>query len=87
MNLGSVKRTYCILTPQVAGMGGAQLYAIRRVNFLKKKDYRVILFVSDTPDFPLKEKFDLIENICIPELISPVFNFSRERVVCIVFCF
>lgn len=76
MVLNSGHKSFCILTPQVAGMGGAQLYTIRRAKYLKQKGLNIVLLVSDTPDFPLKQQLECFEIIKISELVSPVFMFS-----------
>lgn len=76
MSLRIDLKTYCLLTPQVSGIGGAQLYALRRASYLKNKGFRVILLIADSPDKPLKDKFETFQIIQYPELIFPVFNYS-----------
>lgn len=71
--------TVCIVTPRVSGMGGAQLYALRRVQFLKEKGIRALLLVSDHSNFMLQDKFHNVTILVHTELSKPVFCYSYAR--------
>lgn len=78
MKAGKQSKTYCIITPRLSGMGGAQLYALRRMNFLRKAGHRPVAIVSDDQNFILKEKFNDFEIFVFPELAHPVFRYSKK---------
>lgn len=72
---------YCILTNRITNIGGAQLYTLRRAKYLKNEGYDVKIIVCDVGgDFILKDDFDDIEILCIPELLKPVFAFKNNSV-------
>ncbi len=74
------KLGYCIIIPDFRGIGGAQLYALRRYKHLKEKGYSVRFIVGNI-DNTLLDK----ENCSIPvfekkEILSFAFDLTRNRV-------
>lgn len=69
------KIIYIIITPKLSSLGGAELYAIRRAEYLKEKKIEVILVAQEIDNKVLKiEEFKTLE---IKELISDSI-FSRK---------
>lgn len=78
-------KKYIILTPNVCGMGGAELYILRRSKHLKERGFDVFVFVAFHKQyFPLKEDFDGVSIHVVPELLhysSSISLRSMENVV------
>ena len=72
-------KTYCIITPQVSNMGGAQLYCLRRVNYLLKNGYNVKLIVGNDENFILENEFKATSILKIDEITEPLFIVSRQK--------
>jgi len=68
----------CIVTPRVSGMGGAQLYALRRIHFLKKKGIYAMLLVTDDTNFILEKQFGDVSILVHKDLAKPVFYYSDQ---------
>jgi len=69
----------CIVTPRVSGMGGAQLYALRRIQFLKKKGIHAMLLVTDDTNFILEKQFGDVSILVRKDLAKPVFYYSDQN--------
>ena len=56
-------KTYLIITPNLDNIGGAQLYALRRAKYLKKRGYKVIFIVNSCEKIFLKDfyKFQILQ--------------------------
>jgi hypothetical protein len=73
MNIEKNKKLYIILTPRITGLGGAQLYTLRRSRQLLKNGYNLLIVTySDTGNFFLKDNF---EKDNIPILKSSLFKY------------
>ncbi|MBO5632158.1 MAG: hypothetical protein J5965_24130, partial [Aeriscardovia sp.] len=78
-----MKQLYIILTNTLYGLGGGQLLTLRKAHFLKKMGYYVIIvYKARYGDFRLKEDFEEVRCIYIPEFGKPynlVSNKNKKR--------
>lgn len=71
---------YIIITPRVCSMGGAQLYVLRRANYLINLGYDVHIIVGDHGEnFPLRDKFNGIKIHCVPEILQRIAQVSIKK--------
>lgn len=73
-------QNYCIITPDLGGIGGAQLYTIRRLNYLKSNHCKVFIVTGNTSNFKLKNNFEGIEILEVPEISLNPILFTNQRV-------
>lgn len=62
-------------------MGGAQLYVLRRANYLMKKGIDIRIAVFDDKDFLLQDSFENIDILKIPELKKSPAIFSKRKLL------
>ncbi len=72
-------KNYCILTLQVSNLGGAQLYTLRRANYLISKGYNVKIIACIHDNFILENEFKNIPLLIIPEFTKPVFSIKKTK--------
>lgn len=78
-------KKYLILTPNVCGMGGAELYTLRRCTHLKKEGFDVHVMVAYHKDyFPLKEEFGNTPIHLFPEINMYVAGVPNTRAINVV---
>ena len=70
-------KNYCIIIPSFAGLGGAQLYAIRRAKYLIEKGFNVVFLVEEYED-SLLEKPESVSIIFNKYITVPVFFVSKR---------
>lgn len=73
-------KTYIIVTYNVCNQGGAQLYVLRRVKYLRQQGYEVHIIVSfDNGNFILKEDFSGFPIHYYPELKKQPLRYSIKK--------
>lgn len=73
-------KTYCIITPDIGKLGGAQLYSLRRLKYLQQNNCRVSVITGSTTDFVLQDDFEGIEILVVPEIFCNPNLFMKKRV-------
>jgi hypothetical protein len=71
---------YCIVTPDIGGIGGAQFYTLRRIKHLKHNNCKVYIITGNTSGFALQNEFEGIEILEVPEIFCNPSLFTRSRV-------
>jgi hypothetical protein len=71
---------YCIMTSDIGGMGGAQLYTIRRLKYLCDNNCRVFILTGSNLNFKLEKEFEGVEILVIPEIALNPMLFSKKRI-------
>lgn len=79
-------KNYVILTPSVGNLGGAQLYVLRRANYLINIGFDVKIIVSqhNSENFILEEKFEKIPILYLDQLVKPVSFCSKDNIDSII---
>lgn len=72
------RNTYCIVTPQLGYMGGAQIYCLRRARHLRDIGFEVKFVVSNDDNFLLRDKFLDFPILKIKEIAQPLFAVSSK---------
>lgn len=70
--------SYLIITPRVSSMGGAQLYVLRRVEYLKARGIQSKILVFDDQNFILKDKFDINSILKVDQIKDFPAIYSRK---------
>lgn len=74
-----MNQQYVIFTPNIGGMGGAQLYVIRRIKYLEEKGWDVVIVTGSINDFIFSTEFSRIEVIKVKEFDQYHFLISKTK--------
>lgn len=71
---------YIIITPNLSGIGGAEIYTLKRYEHLTDKGYNVLIITGEIEPFILKDKFRNAQIYCNTIFLHhPHFNSFRKR--------
>lgn len=80
-------KKYVLFTNNISGIGGAELYIIRKSNYLENIDYKVYIITGNNTPINLND-FNKINTIEIKEVLYPtnVFNANKKSKIMNTIC-
>ncbi len=73
-------KKYLIITPTIYDLGGAQLFTLRRTRHLLLQGYKVFIIISSRSDyFPLKDSFEGVPVLEVPQIIHHSLEYSQKQ--------
>jgi hypothetical protein len=76
-----INKKYCIITPSIHGIGGAQFYTLRRVRHLQRKNCIVYIITGSSSSLALNDKFEGIEILTVPEVVFIPCMFPKNQAI------
>ncbi len=73
-------KNYIIITPSIYDLGGAQLFTLRRTRHLLQQGFKVFIIISSQSDyFPLKNSFEDVPVLEVPQIIHHSLEYSQNE--------